>query len=301
MARRGIGLRSPDQERGALKPVYQRQGFADAADIPSPRRDLLDDRQYTYRGLRMMDLIETSRGCRFGCFPCQVPFVSGKEHRVRDIEKVVDEMAAIDCDRVFIVDNALEQNEDHQRALFKAMVRAKKSWVAHPISAKPDILKLAADSGCWYVYHQIHKESGGIRDKVRMMHDFGIAVQGTILLGIDSHGPDVFKRMVDFLLEIDLDLAEFTVMTPFPQTPLFDQMKKEGRLLHEDWGLYNAENVVFRPARMTPTSSGRLPLRLGRFYRTSLARQAVPTLPQARHQGRLAAFPRRPRSATYPR
>lgn len=241
-----------DQERGALKPVYKRDGFTDPADIPAARRDLLDSRQYTYRGLRMMDLIETSRGCRFGCFPCQVPFVSGKEHRVRDIEKVVDEMAAIDCDRVFIVDNALEQNEDHQRALFKAMVRAKKSWVGHPISAKPDILKLAAESGCWYVYHQIHKESGGIREKIRMMHDFGIAVQGTILLGIDSHGPDVFKRMVDFLLEIDLDLAEFTVMTPFPQTPLFDQMKKEGRLLHEDWGLYNAENVVFRPAKMTP-------------------------------------------------
>lgn len=241
-----------DFARGGMKPVYQREGFADASEFPVARRDLLDPSRYTYRGVRMMDLIETSRGCRFGCFPCQVPYVAGKHHRVRDVEAVVDEMAAIECDRVFIVDNAMEQNEDHERALFKAMPRAGKSWVAHPISAKPDILELAARSGCWFVYHAIFGESDKIREKIRMMHEFGIAVQGTILLGTDNHGPDIFKRMVDFLLDCDLDLAEFTVLTPFPGTPFFDEMKKAGRLLHEDWGLYNAENVVFRPARMTP-------------------------------------------------
>lgn len=240
-----------DAQAGALKPLYQRKGFADPSEFPVARRDLLKPGAYTYRGVRMMDLIETSRGCRFGCFPCQVPFVAGKAHRVRDIEAVVDEMSGLECDRVFIVDNALEQNEDHERALFKAMVRAKKSWVAHPISAKPDILELAAKSGCWFVYHAIYADTVEIREKIRRMREFGLAVEGTILLGLDQHGPDIFKRMVDFLLECELDLAEFTVLTPFPGTPFYDQMKRSGRLLHEDWGRYNAENVVFRPARMS--------------------------------------------------
>lgn len=241
-----------DARKKSLKKLYKRQGFVDAAEIPVPRRDLLDPAAYTYRGLRMMDLVETSRGCRFGCFPCQVPYVSGKQHRMRDVSAVVDEIAALDCDRVFIVDNAMEQNEEHERRLFKELKRANKSWVSHPISVVPDILELAADSGCWYVYHQIHRDSDFIRERIKLLHDFGIAVEGTILVGLDTHGPDVFKRMVDFLLENDLDLAEFTIMTPFPGTPLFDEMKKQGRLLHEDWGRYNAENVVFRPARMTP-------------------------------------------------
>jgi len=241
-----------DAEQGKLKPFYQREGYASGAEIPNARRDLLNPDHYTYRGVRMMDLIETSRGCRFGCFPCQVPFVSGKDHRIRDIETVVDEMAAVKNDRVFIVDNAMEQDESHQRELFSAMVRAKKNWVAHPISAKPDILQLAAESGCWFVYQAIWQESQMIRDKVRMMHEFGIAVEGTILLGLDTHGPDIFKRMVDFLLDCDLDLAEFTVLTPFPGTPFFNQMKRAGRLLHEDWSRYNAEDVVIRPAKMTP-------------------------------------------------
>ena len=40
------------------------------------------------------------------------------------------------------------------------------------------------------------------------------------------------KRLINrSLLDCDLDLAEFTVLTPFPGTPYFDQMKKAGRLL----------------------------------------------------------------------
>jgi radical SAM superfamily enzyme YgiQ (UPF0313 family) len=241
-----------DAEAGRLKPVYQRPGFADPSEFPVPRRDLLDPDKYTYRGVRMMDLVETSRGCKYGCFPCQVPYVAGKALRARDVESVVDEMAALSCDRMFIVDNALEQSEEHQRRLFKAMRRAGKSWVSHPISCVPDILDAARESGCWYVYHAVLDTTDKIRRRIRMMHDHGIAVEGTIMLGLDSHGPDIFDRMCDFLLECELDLAEFTIMTPFPGTPLFDEMKKAGRLLHEDWGRYNAENVVFRPARMTP-------------------------------------------------
>jgi radical SAM superfamily enzyme YgiQ (UPF0313 family) len=276
-----------DAERGALKPFYQRQGFAPGAEIACARRDLLNPDHYTYRGVRMMDLIETSRGCRFGCFPCQVPYVSGKNHRIRDVETVVDEMAALPNDRVFIVDNAMEQDEDHQRKLFSAMRRARKNWVAHPISAKPDILQLAAESGCWFVYQAIWQESEMIREKVKMMHEFGIAVEGTILLGLDKHGPDIFKRMVDFLLDCDIDLAEFTVLTPFPGTPFFDEMKRDGRLLHEDWSRYNAEDVVIRPAGMTPDQLAEgyqymwdhfyqgesQPAKMFRLYRKLLSRQ----------------------------
>lgn len=240
-----------DAQAGRLERVYRRPAYAEASSIPVARRDLLDHAKYTYRGVRMMDLIETSRGCRFACMPCQVPHVSGKGHRIRPIESVVKEMAALECERMFIVDSSLEQNEDHERALFSAMRGLGKAWVSHPISVRPDILKLAADSGCWYVYHSIHRIGAVIRDRVKMLQDYGIGVQGTVSVGYDYDTLDTIKRRVDFLLEIGLELAEFTILTPFPGTPYFEKMKKDGRLLHEDWSRYNAENVVFRPARMT--------------------------------------------------
>ena len=240
-----------DSQRGRLKPLYRRRGFARPSDIPTARRDLYPAEAYAYRGLRMMDLVETSRGCGFGCRHCQAPAFSGRRHRIRDVGVVAEEMRALG-NGIFIVDNALEQSLRHQKALFKAMAGLGKYFVCHPISVEPEILELAARAGCWYVYHQIFSDSARIRRRIKLMHDFGIAVHGTVLLGLDDQGPDVFRRMLDFLLDVELDLAEFTVLTPFPGTPLFGEMKKAGRLLHEDWGRYNADEVVIRPARMTP-------------------------------------------------
>jgi isoleucyl-tRNA synthetase len=57
-------------------------------------------------------------------------------------------------------------------------------------------------------------------------------------------------------------------MTPFPGTPQFAQMKREGRLLHEDWGLYNCANVVFQPKHFTVDELSALYLDLWRtFYK----------------------------------
>jgi radical SAM superfamily enzyme YgiQ (UPF0313 family) len=183
-----------------------------------------------------------------------VPMVSGNAHRTKQIDRVIEEMAAIPNDRLFIVDNSLEQNVQHQEELFRAMIDADlgKKWVAHPISVTHKNLDLAARSGCWYVYHAIHKPSDLIRERVKMHHDYGIGVEGTVMVGLDNHDTDIFKRITDFLLEIDLDLAEFTVLTPFPKTKVFDTFKKDGRILHEDWSKYNAEQVVYQPAKMTP-------------------------------------------------
>ena len=243
-----------DFQAGRLKKRYQRPAYVEGNEIASPRRDLLNKPLYNYRGVEMLDLIETTRGCRFGCYPCQVPFVSGTEHRVKDIDRVIEEMAAIPNDRLFIVDNSLEQSEQHQRELYQAMIDADlgKKWVAHPISVKPDLLELAARSGCWYVYHAIHKPSPLMRERIKLHHDHGIGVEGTIMVGTDNHTKDIFKDLTDFLLDCELDLAEFTVLTQLPGTPVFDKFKADGRLLHTDWSKYNAEQVVYQPAQMTP-------------------------------------------------
>jgi radical SAM superfamily enzyme YgiQ (UPF0313 family) len=54
------------------------------------------------------------------------------------------------------------------------------------------------------------------------------------------------------LLEVKLDRAEFTVLTPFPHTRSRDDLLKEGRILSWDWDLYTADHVVYRPRHMTP-------------------------------------------------
>ncbi|MFP4049568.1 MAG: hypothetical protein ACLFT8_06430 [Desulfovermiculus sp.] len=54
------------------------------------------------------------------------------------------------------------------------------------------------------------------------------------------------------MLEIKLDLAEFTVLTPFPHTPAFAKLQQEERIFSYDWDEYTADKVVYYPKQMSP-------------------------------------------------
>ncbi len=247
-----------DFAAGRMQPRYQREGLADLTHCPLPRRDLYrKDRDYTYKGWELVDLVETSRGCRFNCYPCCTPYLGGRVHRLKPMERVLADLERT-SDTLFIVDNSLEQSREYQKTLFRAMAGLDKHWVSHPISPDPEILSLAKRAGCWYVYHAIYDISDKIHDRIKLYHDHGIGVEGTILLGLDDHDEDFIKRFIDFLLEVDLDLAEFTVLTPFPQTRTYADLEAEGRIIDRDWSHYNAGQVVYRPRQMAPETLQRL-------------------------------------------
>jgi hypothetical protein len=69
---------------------------------------------------------------------------------------------------------------------------------------------------------------------------------------MDDHDEEYIKRLVDFLLEICLDLAEFTILTPFAHTPIRAQLEKENRIISNDLLRYNAAEVVFQPKKLSP-------------------------------------------------
>jgi radical SAM superfamily enzyme YgiQ (UPF0313 family) len=132
------------------------------------------------------------------------------------------------------------------------MIPLKKKWCCHPIENDDEVLDLAAQAGAWFVYQAIFDTSDFIRNRVKRYHDFGIGVEGTILLGLDHHTEDSIRRLVDFLLEIELDLAEFAILTPFPHTRAFADLQGEGRILSYDWNDYTCDKVVFQPRHMSP-------------------------------------------------
>ncbi len=242
-----------DLRRGELKKVYDYlHDYPDTNLIGPARRDILERELYNFRGVQMVDLIHASRGCRFNCFPCCTPFLGGRQFRPRPIDKVVAEMEAIENERFFIVDNSLAQDDQWEKDLFRAIAPLKRKWVSHPIKDDDEILDLAAEAGCWYVYQAVINTSNVIRERIRRLKERGIGVEGTIILGTDEHDEDAIKRLVDFLLDIDLDLAEFTILTPFPHTPIRAQYEREGRILHNNWQRYTGAETVFQPARMSP-------------------------------------------------
>ncbi len=241
-----------DVKNNKLKRVYNYlDNFPDMELIGPARRSILNRELYNYRGVQMVDLIHASRGCRFNCFPCCTPFLGGRKFRPRDIDSVIKELEGIDNNRLFFVDNSMAQDNKWEKELFRALIPLKKKWISHPIKDDDEILDLAAEAGCWYVYQAVFDTSDHIKRRVQRLKDRGIGVEGTIILGTDEQDEDYIKRLVDFLLEIDLDLAEFTILTPFPHTPIRATYEKEKRILHNDWFRYTGGEVVFQPAKMS--------------------------------------------------
>jgi len=241
-----------DFHRGELKKVYNfMDALPDISSVGTARREILDYSHYVYRGTRMLDLVHASRGCHFNCYPCAVAFLGGRCFRPRPFEKVVEEISTIENNRLFFVDNSLAQDDEWEKNLFRALIPLKRKWVSHPIKEDDEILDLAYQAGCWYVYQAIFDTSDTIRNRIKRYKDHGIGVEGTILLGTDDQDEDCIKRLVDFLLEIDLDMAEFTVLTPYPHTRVRQDFEQQGRIFDNNWEHYTCDRVVFEPKQMT--------------------------------------------------
>ena len=241
-----------DLRQGRLQKVYDYLDDQPPIErVGTARRDILDRDLYNYKGVQMVDLVHASRGCRYHCYPCAVAYLGGRRFRPRPIEKTIAEMAAIDNNRLFLVDNSLAQDTQWELDLFKEMIPLKKKWCCHPIEDDPKVLDLAAQAGAWYVYQAVFDTSDYIRERIKRYHDHGIGVEGTVLLGLDTHTEDTINRLIDFLLEIELDLAEFTVLTPFPHTKAWDDLNGKNRIITYDWDQYSADKVVYHPKQMT--------------------------------------------------
>jgi radical SAM superfamily enzyme YgiQ (UPF0313 family) len=181
----------------------------------------------------------------------------------------------------------MAQDKQWLLELFEAMKPLKKKWVSHPLLDDDEVLKAAADAGAWYVYQAVFDTSDVIRDRIKRLKDFGIGVEGTIILGTDDQSADDIRRLVDFLIEVELDVAEFTILTPFPHSPIRAQLAKEGRLLDNSWGDYTADKVVFQPKQMsvetlqdlfyyawdTFNADGGYQLKMGKLFKQVIARE----------------------------
>ena len=241
-----------DHEKGVLAPKYDYfQNPPPIESVGTAKRSILNHEKYMYRGVPMVALAHASRGCKFNCFPCCTGYLGGKVFRPRPIERVIEELSAIDNNRIFMVDNSLAQDKAWLLELFEAMIPLKKKWISHPILDDDEVLEKAREAGCWYVYQAIFDTSDHIRDRVRRLKEFDIGVEAAVLLGTDNQSVDYIKKLVNFLLEIDVDMAEFSILTPFPHTPATDRFAKQGRILHTDWSQYTTANVVFQPKQMT--------------------------------------------------
>ncbi len=253
-----------DVDADQLQPIY-RCGFSTPyRDDPAPRRDLLPRRSF----LTTTSLIAT-RGCHNRCSFCYLATKGlHMPYMTRDVQQIADEFQADDQPYAVFTDNNLGSKPEYLRSLCEALRPLEKIWsaaVSLDITDDPTLVRQMALAGCTGVFvgfeslnhsnlSDAKKKSPPTADyarRVQLLHDNGIQVNGSFVLGFDHDGPEVFDLTINWVEENRLECATFHIMTPYPGTPLFRQMESEGRLLHKNWNLYDTANVVFQPKLMS--------------------------------------------------
>ncbi|MFI5455540.1 MAG: radical SAM protein [Isosphaerales bacterium] len=280
-----------DAETGQLKRSYRARGDFPLTDAPMPGYELLEPSNYN----RL--IVQTSRGCPLRCEFCASSILLTRRYKQKPIEKVLAEIDRIKAlwRRPFIEfadDNAFV-NRRYWKELLPELRKRKIRWFAETdlsVHRDVELLRLMRESGCAEVLIGFESpgESGlrGLELKrdwklrqwrestetVRRIQSFGIRVNGCFILGLDGHGPEIFNEVLEFAMETELFDVQITVQTPFPGTPLYSRLKREGRLLRDGaWETCTLFDVNFRPQLMSPEELRRGFIDLGeRLYSQEL-------------------------------
>jgi radical SAM superfamily enzyme YgiQ (UPF0313 family) len=252
-----------DFERDALRAHYQSKDFPSLVGMPAPRWDLIKGRAYG-KGVTI-----ATRGCPFACDYCTIPAMYRRRMRYRPIAQVIAEVRRMPGRALILWDDNIAANRDYAAELFKALAPLKRWWTSQAtadIANDEELLRLAAQSGCKALFlglesisqeslngaNKRHNRTETYAETVRRFHDLGIAVQVGTVFGFDNDDRSIFQRTVDTFIAIAVDSATVSVLIPFPNTPLFDRLERQGRILTYDWERYNGKkDVVFQPAHMT--------------------------------------------------
>jgi radical SAM superfamily enzyme YgiQ (UPF0313 family) len=261
-----------DLRRGQLQSVYDsRNKNFDLADAPMPAFHLLDVEKYN------RITVQTQRGCPWRCDFCAASIRISRTYKIKPIDKVIGEIRRIKeiWPHPFIefADDNSFVNKAHSKRLLHSLIKENIRWFTETdvsVADDGELLDLMRESGCAQVLIGFESPSrrglNGVEERsnwkakqldryaraIERIQDHGITVNGCFIFGLDGTGPESFDDVWNFVRSSGLYEIQITVLTPFPGTPLYDRLQKEGRILHEDaWELCTLFDVNFRPNEMS--------------------------------------------------
>jgi radical SAM superfamily enzyme YgiQ (UPF0313 family) len=249
-----------DFQNGSLKPIYHSDQPADLDALPMPRKDLFVGPQSTLSA----QVLQTSRGCPYGCHFCTVTTIYGKTVRMRPVAHVIEEIKRYPSKLFFFVDDNIFFSHEYAYELFEALIPLKIRWGSQGsldrIAKDEKLLALAVRSGCMSLFvgiesieqavlnstHKAHNKVKSYEENLAKVHRAGVNVIGAFIFGWDQDTPDTFRKVCDFAVHNKIMMLSSGILTPFPGTQLFDRLNQEGLIVDRDWSKYDGGHLVWR-------------------------------------------------------
>lgn len=260
-----------DARAGTLQRVYRPTRQWNLADSPIPQFELLDPAKYN------RITVQTSRGCPWRCDFCASSILIAPRYQTKPVAKVIEEIRRIKSiwHRPFIefADDNTFVHKGYSKELMRALIpEGIRFFTETDISFADDaeLISLAREAGCKQVLIGLESPDVAGLDGLELRSNWklkqldryvraidriqsaGITVNGCFILGLDGHTPSVFDAVVDFVKQSGLYEVQVTVQTPFPGTPLFKRLQREGRLFADRfWEKCTLFDQTHNPRGMT--------------------------------------------------
>src|SRR6202521_4455016 len=262
-----------DLERGSALRLYSIAEKPDVSRTPVPRFDLSALNKYTFMS------VQFSRGCPFTCEFCDIITIYGRRPRTKSPPQLIGELDALLQlgwrKDVFVVDDNFIGN--HKAAL--ELVHELERWQRHnrypfgffteasiDLASRPALLDGMVKANFWRVFIGIESPSAeslketkkfqnlrrDLLDSIHFIQQQGLWVMGGFIVGFDSDPPDIFDQQIEFVERAAIPWAMTGVLQAPPTTPLYERMKREGRLVQSSLESSNFSPPNFRTVLPLP-------------------------------------------------
>jgi anaerobic magnesium-protoporphyrin IX monomethyl ester cyclase len=234
--------------------------------IPFPDFSLLKNK-LLHIGLRKTIPVQTSRGCPFNCSFCSVTGMFGKKYRFRSTENIIRELRQYNHPRndIFFYDDNFTANRNRAKELLRKMIEEGFTFrwstqVRVDIAKDLELVRLMKKAGCHTLYigfesinpeslKEMHKAQtvDDMMQAIKTLHKYRINIHGMFVYGFDEDNWKTVQKTVKFAKKAKLSSTQFLILTPLPGSELYNRLNTENRIQFQDWNLYDAHHVVFRP------------------------------------------------------
>jgi len=273
----GIAFRDKDGKVVVTKP---RPLIRDLDELPWPAHHLLPMDKYTLfnKPIRVAHVM-ASRGCPYGCLYCITSYYWGRRIRFRSAENVVREIEYLvekyKAKQVVFTDDELVVNKKFIYDMVKGL-KERGLDVTFACGARVDhvnkeYLKFLYNSGCTALYFGIESASQSTIDRIgkkitldqalkvfRWVKELKGFAAGSFILGFPWETIEDMKKTINFAVKLDPSYAQFTVLTPFPGTPLFELAIRNNLIVDWNWEHYTTIKPVMRGFYFTAEQLGKM-------------------------------------------
>lgn len=258
-----------DFEEHKLKPIYSSFSAKNLSyhfdSDKIPKYELLNIDNYNRLTL------QTTRGCPLHCIFCAASrtISSYKKKPIQQVERELDKIFEV-WRRPFIelADDNTFIDKNWSKDLLNLFARYKMKWFTETdisIAQDDKVLELLAKSNCAQVLIGLEtsraitlkgidranwklKQFDNYLKSIEKIQSYGISVNGCFILGFDTDTKESFKYTEQFIKDSNLSEVQLTLLTPFPGTDLYRQLRLEKRLLEDKyWDKCTLFDVTFVP------------------------------------------------------